>query len=97
MVEAVKSPSKISVDEHRVNFESYGLELSEDGYIRWNNRCPAHPRNWTLWRKAYNTGVILFLELITYLRPLLSCPQAGTSTNYLTFRTMNGTAGVRHD
>lgn len=97
MVKAVKSPAKNSIDELRANFESYGLELIEDGYIQWNKRCPAHPRNWTLWRKTYNTGVIFFLELITYLRPLLSCLQTGTSTNYLTFRTMNGIAGVRHN
>lgn len=49
----------------RVNLESHGLELTEDSFIRWNKRNPAHPRNWTAGTKAYNTGVILFLELTT--------------------------------
>ena len=45
--------------------ERNGLELTEDGKISWNNNNPAHPRNWGPGRKAYNTGVILLLELIT--------------------------------
>ncbi|KAL8729523.1 MAG: hypothetical protein Q9166_004695 [cf. Caloplaca sp. 2 TL-2023] len=32
-----------------------GLVLSEEGFVRWDNRNPKHPRNWTIKRKAYNT------------------------------------------
>ena len=45
--------------------EEHGLDLAEDGYVRWNPSNPAHPRNWRSGRKAYDTGVIIFLELIT--------------------------------
>ena len=42
-----------------------GVELTGDGDIGWDKQNPAHPRNWTAWKKGYNTGVILSLELIT--------------------------------
>ena len=51
--------------EIRMTLDARGLELSDDGHIHWSKRNPAHPRNWKPGRKAYNTGVILFLELIT--------------------------------
>lgn len=47
--------------------ESYGLILSSDGYVRWNNNNPDHPRNWPTGRKVYDTAVIIFLEFITYV------------------------------
>lgn len=65
MTEEVRKSADISMNELHVDLESHGLELTKDGYIRWNKRNPAHPRNWATQRKAYNTGVFLFLELIT--------------------------------
>jgi hypothetical protein len=65
MAEEVQISTSNPIDELRLNLESLGLELTEDGHIRWDKKNPAHPRNWTTWRKAYNTGVVLFLELVT--------------------------------
>ena len=47
--------------------ENHGLVLSPDGYVRWNNKNPDHPRNWSTGRKTYDTAVIIFLEFITYV------------------------------
>ena len=65
MTEELEKTASNTALELRITLDSRGLELSEDGHIRWNKRNPAHPRNWKPGRKAYNTGVILFLELIT--------------------------------
>lgn len=65
MAEIMRQPSRDSISELRENLEAHGLELSIDGHIQWNKQNPEHPRNWALWRKVYNTSVILFLELIT--------------------------------
>ena len=39
-----------------------GLEIGNDGYVQWAIDSPAHPRNWSRQRKAYDFGLILFLE-----------------------------------
>ena len=41
------------------------LILNEEGFIRWENSNPKHPRNWSLPKKAYNTLIILLLEFLT--------------------------------
>jgi hypothetical protein len=65
MAEKTEISLTTSLEVLRVNLGSHGLELTEDGHVRWDKKNPAHPRNWTAWRKAYNTIVVLFLELIT--------------------------------
>ncbi|KAL8934262.1 MAG: hypothetical protein Q9216_005991 [Gyalolechia sp. 2 TL-2023] len=45
----------------------YGLQMSENGAIKWKNGNINHPRNWPWQRKAYDTAVIIFLDLFTYL------------------------------
>ena len=39
-----------------------GLKIGNDGYVQWAIDSPAHPRNWSWERKAYDFGLILFLE-----------------------------------
>ncbi len=39
-----------------------GLKIGNDGYVQWATGNPAHPRNWSRARKAYDLGLILFLE-----------------------------------
>ncbi|KAF6240648.1 hypothetical protein HO173_001320 [Letharia columbiana] len=39
-----------------------GLKVGNDGYVQWAMDSPAHPRNWSRDRKAYDLGLILFLE-----------------------------------
>ncbi|KAF2718168.1 putative MFS multidrug transporter [Polychaeton citri CBS 116435] len=41
------------------------LAMDREGFIRWCNDNPRHPRNWTYQAKAYNTIVILLLEFMT--------------------------------
>ena len=39
-----------------------GLKVGNDGYLQWDLGSPAHPANWSRRRKAYDFGLILFLE-----------------------------------
>jgi len=41
------------------------LRTDDEGFIRWQNDNPRHPRNWAPGAKAYNTAVILLLGFIT--------------------------------
>ncbi|KAL8997000.1 MAG: hypothetical protein Q9188_006435 [Gyalolechia gomerana] len=43
----------------------YGLRMTENGAIKWRNGNINHPRNWPWQRKAYDTAVIIFLDLFT--------------------------------
>ncbi|XMA10266.1 hypothetical protein WAI453_003057 [Rhynchosporium graminicola] len=47
------------------NLEELGLKLEDDGVVQWKSDSPAHPRNWPLWRKSFDSGVILMLDLFT--------------------------------
>ena len=39
-----------------------GLKVGNDGYLQWDLGSPAHPANRSRRRKAYDLGLILFLE-----------------------------------
>ncbi|KAH6717509.1 MFS multidrug transporter [Leptodontidium sp. MPI-SDFR-AT-0119] len=47
------------------DIDELGLRLVEDGFVRWKLDATGHPRNWGLWRKAFDSGVILMLDLFT--------------------------------
>ncbi|KAK6832515.1 Major Facilitator Superfamily protein [Aspergillus parasiticus SU-1] len=48
------------------HLRQYGLEFATDGFhIRWAKGNQRHPRNWSIVRKAYDTSLIIFLELFT--------------------------------
>jgi hypothetical protein len=47
--------------------EELGLKLVEDGYVKWRPDASAHPRNWTSSRKAFDTGLVLLLDLFTWV------------------------------
>lgn len=49
----------------RKELESHGLELNGDGFVRWANASPHHPRHWSRWRKGYDTLLIIFLDFFT--------------------------------
>lgn len=38
------------------------LKIGNDGYVQWAMDSRAHPRNWSRERKAYDIGLILFME-----------------------------------
>lgn len=43
----------------------HGLEMSSSGYIQWRRDCKDHPRNWSAWRKFYDTSTVMFFEFYT--------------------------------
>ena len=45
--------------------EELGLSLDEGGFVRWKADCPDHPRNWTVKRRAFDTGLIFMFDLFT--------------------------------
>jgi hypothetical protein len=47
-----------------------GLELNDEGAIRWNKNNRRHPRNWSASLKAYSSIIILVLEFVTYVATL---------------------------
>ncbi|KAJ6158003.1 hypothetical protein N7485_010829 [Penicillium canescens] len=57
----VDSQNAISPEQ----LERHGLELSSTGYVQWRRDCKDHPRNWTVWRKLYDTTTAMFFELYT--------------------------------
>jgi hypothetical protein len=68
------------LDSH---LRQFGLQVAADGvHLRWARGNPRHPRNWSILRKAYDTSLIIFLELFTYVRWLLLCTR---SDSLLTF------------
>ena len=92
-----KKSGTIVIHEFSDQLKDHGLVLGDDGYIRWEAQNPDHPRNWKLWRKVYDTGVILFLEFITSVMayPALTKPNhEHRLTNPFPNRTAIGTAGV---
>ena len=38
------------------------LKIGNDGHVQWAVGSPAHPRNWSRQRRAYDVGVIFLLE-----------------------------------
>lgn len=52
----------------------YGLEYTPDGaFIRWSPRNKKHPRNWGMDRKVYDSCLIIFLDLFTYVLFDIDC------------------------
>ena len=89
---------EISIDpasssgEYTEALEQLGLRLEDDGYVKWSKDCVAHPRNWGGSRKAFDTGLILMLDLFTYLPSPRLHRQFADSTSD---RTAVSTSGVR--
>ena len=54
-----------------------GLKIGNDGYVQWALDSPAHPRNWSRERKAYDVGLIFFLEFF-----MSAISAAGTPTSF---------------
>ena len=49
------------------------LEHTPDGqYIRWHRANPIHPRNWSVWRKCFDTGLILLLDFFLYAQAIVT-------------------------
>jgi hypothetical protein len=48
--------------------EELGLRLVEDDYVKWRTDASAHPRNWMTARKTFDTGLVLLLDLFTWVQ-----------------------------
>ena len=44
---------------------AFGLERRGDGLIYWRRDSADHPRNWSTWRKTFDTTIIILLEFYT--------------------------------
>jgi hypothetical protein len=51
-----------SLDE---KIKNHGLRISKGDQLCWPQNDPDHPRNWPLWRKVFDTAVIISLEFFT--------------------------------
>ncbi|THC87415.1 hypothetical protein EYZ11_013137 [Aspergillus tanneri] len=66
MSEFHKSPIEVTTAALDPYLTEYGLQLAADGlHIQWGKGNPRHPRNWSLSRKIYDGGLVMFLELFT--------------------------------
>lgn len=45
--------------------KEFGLRLENDGCLNWRMDASAHPRNWSVSRRAFDTSVLLALDLYT--------------------------------
>ena len=50
-------------------FEERGLEVDDQGAVRFAQDCTTHPRRWTALRKSFDSAIIIFLE---FFRTLIS-------------------------
>jgi hypothetical protein len=48
-----------------VDMDDFGVTISSDGWVRWNDNSPDHPRNWKPSRKFYDIGVVAMMEFFT--------------------------------
>lgn len=42
-----------------------GLRLENDGCLNWRMDASAHPRNWSVSRRTFDTSILLALDLYT--------------------------------
>lgn len=51
----------------KTDLDDFGVAISSNGFVRWSDNSPDHPRNWTLARKFYDIGVVATMEFFTYV------------------------------
>lgn len=64
-----------------------GLKMASDElHVQWAMGNRRHPRNWSIFRKAYDISLVVFLELFTYVSffHFLSCLCDGAESPVLT-------------
>jgi hypothetical protein len=54
----------------RCELEICGLGINLEEEVYWPEGSPLHPRNWTLKRKIYDTGVLCIFITFSYVRTL---------------------------
>lgn len=60
--EQIDIPSNVNQKLH-----SKGLATDNSGLVRWKSGTSAHPRRWPLFRKSYDSAVIIFMEFVMTL------------------------------
>lgn len=56
----------IEIDlELKETLKKFGLRLENDGCLNWRMDASVHPRNWSVSRRAFDTAVLLALDLYT--------------------------------
>jgi len=54
-----------ALTEEDKELSAFGVERRQDGFIYWRSDSADHPRNWSAWRKTFDTTVIILLEFYT--------------------------------
>jgi len=55
-------PNLTSMSRLQEQLHLHGLEMTDDGFVRWKQDSVQHPRNW-LWQwKVYNAALVMFLD-----------------------------------
>lgn len=59
--------SSVEVDNHAIQdiLDELGLELNSEKRVQWQSSNREHPRNWAIARKAFDCGLILWLDCFT--------------------------------
>jgi hypothetical protein len=47
--------------------DKLGLRLEDDDYVKWKIDATAYPRNWSATRKSFNLGLVILLDLFTFV------------------------------
>lgn len=61
-----KTPQEVP-DDVRSRLRSCGLEVGTNNVVFWLEDAPAHPENWVLSRKLYDTGVLTLFIAVSYV------------------------------
>lgn len=63
--------TKSTIDKVEADLEleeilkNLGLRLDNDGCLNWRMDASTHPRNWSVSRRAFDTSILLALDLYT--------------------------------
>jgi hypothetical protein len=55
------------LDVLQTHLSHLGLQLDEEGVVRWERSNKLHPRNWPMARKMYDISLIVILDFATYV------------------------------
>jgi len=55
-------PNLTSMSRLQEQLHLHGLEMTDDGSVRWKQDSVQHPRNWSWQWKVYNAALVTFLD-----------------------------------
>jgi hypothetical protein len=67
VMEPSKLPSTTTSNSVDHILDELGLRLEDDDHVKWKTDATAHPRNWSATRKSFNLGLVILLDLFTFV------------------------------